>query len=81
MIKLFILIIFLGCETSQWTDIEKKEFNGDCLDAEYTKQACDCILNCLEIEYQNYKIMLDEILEHSISINLNTCIKKCNENN
>ena len=42
-------------------DIEKKEFNGDCLDGGYTKQACDCILNCLEIEYQNYKIIVKSI--------------------
>ena len=75
-----ILIIYMVCAsgcTKGWVSEEKNQFINDCLETEGVPEVCDCILNCLEKNYQNYQSVLENIPHAPISEQTKNCISKC----
>mgnify|MGYP001195210263 CR=1 FL=1 len=81
MNKNFIMLIICvmcasGCAKG-WSNEEKNKFINDCLETEGTPEVCDCVLNCLEKNYQNYQSVLESIPSIPISEQIKNCVSKC----
>tara|TARA_B100000700_G_scaffold205582_1_gene226007 strand:+ start:236 stop:514 length:279 start_codon:yes stop_codon:yes gene_type:complete len=82
MVKCQYIIIWIlfwyGCNQPAWQKQEQKKFNQECIELGLTIGQCECILGCLELEYENYSIAFDAILLDTVSTKLHTCIQTCN---
>ena len=80
---LIILIICLvctsGCDKS-WTKEEQKLFIEDCQtnnsEAEL-RRVCECVLECLEANYDSYNLALSNLEKFEINKNLEQCLNLC----
>ena len=49
-----IILILVSCKNNEWTTDEQLRFNVDCVEAGQSKEHCQCLLRCLQAEYNNY---------------------------
>ncbi len=76
-VLLIILMLLLGCQNKDWTTDEQVRFNIDCVEAGQTTEYCQCLLQCLQIDYNTYNSAFKNIEFHNIPETLNICITKC----
>tara|TARA_Y100001970_G_scaffold13675_1_gene15470 strand:- start:15642 stop:15881 length:240 start_codon:yes stop_codon:yes gene_type:complete len=70
-------LIMLSCQNKTWASRDRLEFNVDCVETGQTKQYCQCLLNCLQIEYANYKSASKNIKAQNVPEKLIICIEGC----
>ena len=73
---LMFIICVTGCRKS-WAQDDKQLFINDCLEEYGTQTICYCILNCLEREYENYDLVLQQMPSSKIKKELNECLIDC----
>lgn len=73
------ILCFYACKSPDWQTQEQNEFKQECVESGLTIERCGCILNCLELEYENYISAFDAILLDTVSTKVNTCIQACNK--
>jgi len=73
-----ILIAFLtfSC-TNQWDAKDKAQFVNDCIAMHGNKKDCECILMCLEKEFDTYSDALDLVEDITLNFQTNVCLKDC----
>ena len=49
-----------GCAKG-WSTEEQQRFLEDCQDNQGAENICECILECLESNYKNYSLVLDNL--------------------
>ena len=76
-ILLIILILLIGCQNKEWTNDEQIRFNVECVEAGKTIEYCQCLLQCLQIEYNNYNSAFKKIEFQHTPETLNICITEC----
>ncbi len=69
----------IGCGSSGWEKIEQNEFLYDCIQAGEDEKVCDCILGCLENNYNSYKQIMNEILLIGVPKKTEQCASHCAE--
>ena len=72
------ILCFYACKSPDWQPQEQNKFKQECVELGLTIERCGCILNCLELEYENYSIAFDAILLDTVSIKMNACVQSCN---
>jgi len=80
MKKFPALLVFIICVSScskSWTKDDKILFVNDCLEQYGTQTMCSCILNCLESEYDDYDLVLQQRPSLKIKKELNECLIDC----
>ena len=76
----YILIAFLtfSC-TNQWSIKNKKQFINDCITMSGNKKDCECVLMCLEKEFDTYDDALKLIDGIALNFKTNLCLKSCKD--
>ena len=69
----------IGCGSSGWQEMEQNEFLYDCIQAGEDEKNCDCILECLEKNYNSYQQIMNEILLIGVSEKTEQCASHCAE--
>ena len=72
-----IILILVSCKNKEWTTDEQLRFNVDCVEAGQSKEHCQCLLQCLQEEYNNYTVASNNIESQNISETCNICITEC----
>ena len=72
-----IILILVSCKNNEWTTDEQLRFNVDCVEAGQSKEHCQCLLRCLQEEYNNYTVASNNIESQNISETCNVCITEC----
>ncbi len=70
------MVCAIGCAKG-WSNEEKNRFINDCLEIEGNSEVCECVLICLEKNYQNYQSALKSIPNIPISTQTQFCVSKC----
>tara|TARA_B100000029_G_scaffold183240_1_gene180814 strand:- start:106 stop:357 length:252 start_codon:yes stop_codon:yes gene_type:complete len=79
LVYIFILTLCVGaCQWLGWGALDKLRFQNDCKDEGYLIESCNCLLACLEVEYENYDQAFKKILAGFGSERLEQCISGCN---
>ena len=69
--------LMVGCGSSGWGEVEQDEFLYDCIQAGEDGKICNCILECLENNYNSYEEIMNEILLIGISKKTEQCTGLC----
>ena len=76
MILMVCVVCTAGC-TKNWSIKEQQRFLEDCQESRGTENICECILDCIEHNYENYNLVLDNLKKSEISNSLDRCISLC----
>ena len=76
IILIMCVVCFSGCAKA-WSTEERQQFLEDCQDNQGDENICECILDCLENNYKNYSLVLDNLEKAEISKSLEQCISPC----
>ncbi len=74
-----MMILLVSCNKAHWSTIDQQNFLNDCVQAykgEEPERVCECILNCIENEFENYEKAIQKILIHT-PIQIEECAQEC----
>ena len=77
LLIIVISILVVGCQSHTWSRQNQFEFNQDCMQAEKSVETCECLLNCLMIEYADYDIAIKDIQLQTVPEQLSVCVEQC----
>jgi len=77
LLIIVISILMVGCQNHAWSRQNKNEFHYDCVQAEKSVETCECLLNCLMIEYIDYDIAIKDIQSQTVPEQLSVCVERC----
>ena len=77
LIILIICVWFVSGCAKGWPKEEQQRFLEDCQDSRGAESVCECILGCLESNYKNYSLVLDNLEKTKISKSVERCISPC----
>ena len=77
LLTIIISVLVVGCQSHTWSRQNQIEFNQDCMQAEKSVETCECLLNCLMIEYADYDIAIKDIQSQAVPEQLSVCVEQC----
>ena len=77
LLIIVISVLVVGCQSHTWSRQNQFEFNQDCMQAEKSVETCECLLNCLMIEYVDYDTAIKNIQSQAVSDQLSICVEQC----
>ena len=71
-----IAFLTFSC-ANQWDAKNKAQFINDCIAMSGKKKDCECMLICLEKEFDTYSEVLELVDDITLNFKTNACLKEC----
>lgn len=75
---IFIFFLTLSCN-NHWNEKDKAQFVSDCAAMYGGEKICECLLGCLENEFNTYENALELIDGVALKSETNLCLKNCKD--